>query len=158
MRYEDQQLIREYCRLGLAIATAKNPGTKHAVDEGDTLKRGYLLMKQRMDQLSPKKKAAFRAMLQGEINGVRELISKAKASGEDFSLADIEVEMKDLASGETIPDRPNVELQEQDNGDTEHGNEHHPEQQTTPHAQGAGTDDSNQGAVDDRQDPRESPH
>jgi hypothetical protein len=155
MRYEDQQLIREYCRLGLAIATAKNPETKHDVSEADTLKRGYMLMRARMEQLSPKKKAAFRAMLQGEIDGVRELIAKAKASGEDFSLADIEVEMKDLASGETIPDRPNVELQEQDNGDTEHssGSNPDPEQQTEAHAQASGSDDGHQGTGGDRKDP-----
>ena len=148
MRYEDQQLIREYNELGLQIAEAKNPNAKHDVSREDTLKRGYLMLKRRMEQLSPKKKAAFRAMLIGEIRGVQSLIAKAKASGETFSLADVEIEMKDLETGEAIPDRPNVQ-QEQGNDDTD-------EQRTTEQpnnpgeaaaqAQPARPDDAGQGA------------
>lgn len=161
MRYEDQQLIREYCRLGLAIAAAKNPGTKHDVSEADTLKRGYLMLKARMEQLAPKKRGAFRAMLQDEIHAVKELITKAKASGEDFSLADIEIEMVDLASGEAIPDKPNVTIetandnQQEQASDSATDDERHPSnpEQTEAHAQAGGSDDGHQGAGGDRQDP-----
>lgn len=156
MRYEDQQLVREYCKLGLAIAKAKNPETKHEVNEADTLARGYKMIRRRMESLSPKKKAAFRAMLQGEIDGVRELLAKAKASGEVFSLADIEVDMRDLATGEAIPDRPNVELQEQDNDSAGSIPGSSSNDETEAHAQGARPDDGGQGAGGDRQDPRES--
>lgn len=117
MRFEDQQLLRAYCKLGLAIAAAKNPGTKHEVSEADTLKRGYLMLKARMEQLSPKKKAAFRAMLTNEIRGVQELMAKAKASGEPFTLADIEIDMFDAGTGQRVPDRPNVQPAEEQSND-----------------------------------------
>jgi hypothetical protein len=111
VRYEDQKLIRDYCKLGLAIAAAKNPNAKHDVSEAETLRRGYLMLKARMEQMGPKKKAQFRAMLQGEIRGVQQLMAKAKASGEEITLADIEVDVLDLETREVIPHKPNVQLE-----------------------------------------------
>ncbi len=114
MRYADQVLVRNYCRLGLEIAKAKNPTAKHDVSEAETLKRGYLLIKQRLEQLGPVKREQYRQMLRNEIEGVRVLMKRAHEAGDTtFTLADIEIEMFDLESGEAIPDRPNV--QEQDN-------------------------------------------
>lgn len=109
MRYSDQKLLRDYARLGLQVAAAKNPEAKHDVDEGTTLRRGYELLRARMEQLSPKKREQWRYMLRGQLHAVRTLMARAKASGEDFTLADVEINMFDAATREPVPDAPNVE-------------------------------------------------
>ncbi|HUS27583.1 MAG TPA: hypothetical protein VMZ53_03720 [Kofleriaceae bacterium] len=111
MRYEDQQLIHAYAKLGLEIAAAKNPQAQHDVSEAETLRRGYQALKRRMEQLSPKKKAMFRTMMRNEINAVRALMAKAEATGETFTLADISVEMIDAETGQAVPGTPNVQLE-----------------------------------------------
>lgn len=111
MRYGDQQLLRDYARLALRVAAAKNPAAKHDVDERTTLRSGYQMLKARMDQLSPKNRERFRYMLRSQVQGVNTLMARAKASGEEFSLADIEISLYDAQTREPVPDAPNVTLE-----------------------------------------------
>lgn len=110
MRYSDQKLLTDYARLALRVAAAKNPDAKHDVSEAATLKMGYQMLKARMEQLSPKKREQFRYILRSEIEGVRKLEARAKASGEDFTLADIEISLFDAKTREPVPGAPNVEV------------------------------------------------
>lgn len=112
MRYGDQKLLNDYARLALRIAAAKNPTAKHDVSEHDTLRKGYQMLKARMEQLSPKSRERYRYMLLSELQAVNRLMAKAKATGEDFTLADIEINLFDAATRELVPGAPNVEIAE----------------------------------------------
>jgi uncharacterized membrane protein len=112
VRYSDQKLLRDYAKLALQVAAAKNPDAKHDVSEAATLRMGYEMLRARMEQLSPKNRERFRYMLRSQINGVRTLMARAKANGEDVSLADVEISLFDAATRERVPDAPNVKLEE----------------------------------------------
>lgn len=114
MRYSDQKLLSDYARLALRVAAAKNPDAKHDVSEAATLRMGYQMLKARMEQLSPKKREQFRYILRSEIAGVNRAVAAAKATGEDFTLADVEISLYDARTRETVPGAPNVLLEGED--------------------------------------------
>lgn len=111
VKYSDQKLLMDYARLALQIAAARHPNAKHDESPKATLLMGYRMLRARMQQLSPKKREQFRYMLRSEIQGVRTLMARAKASGEAFSLADVEISLIDARTREPVPDKPNIEIE-----------------------------------------------
>lgn len=113
MRYEDQILIRDYCITMLQIARAKNPGAKLDIDEKTVRKsEGWNKLRLFFISLSPRKRERFRHFMRSQVQGVRSIIAKAEATGEAFDLSDIEIDVFDAQSGDRVPDKPNVVLEQ----------------------------------------------
>lgn len=118
MRYEDQVLLRDYSLMNLRIALAKNPGATVDIDEKTIRKsEGFIKLRAFFVSLSPIKRARFRRFMSAQLEGVRTLLARAKASGEPMTLADIEIEVFDGETREPVPDKPNVQLETATEGD-----------------------------------------
>lgn len=112
MRYGDQKLLLEFAKLMLRISAAKNPHAQVDITE-DTVSRsgGYKRLRHFFMHISPPKRARMRRYLRQQVDGVKALMAKAEASGEEFTLADIEIDLRDAESGDKFPDAPNVALE-----------------------------------------------
>jgi hypothetical protein len=118
VRYEDQVLIRDFCIIVLQIARAKNPTAKFDIDEKTVRKsEGFNKLRLFFISLSPRKREKYRHFLRTQVQGVRSIIAKAKASGEAFDLSDIEIDVFDSESGERVPDAPTVQLEQAEPSD-----------------------------------------
>ncbi len=110
MRYEDQGLLRDWSILQLRIAQAREPGAALDVSEKTIRKSlGYRKLVQWFKGQSPKGKARARMWMSQQLRGVRDLMAKAKATGEtDFTLADIEISYLDANTREPLKQVPQM--------------------------------------------------
>lgn len=107
MRYEDLQLLLEWSRLQLRIAIARSPGVVHDLDEKHVYKSlGYKKLRLWFRHQSPKGRDRARKWMQSQLDGVREILAKAKAGGEDISLAELEINYRDAETKEPIGQVP----------------------------------------------------
>jgi hypothetical protein len=157
VRIEEQKLLLRYARLMLSIAQAQNPNAKIDITPKTIqLSGGYKKLRTFYVRLSDRRKADYRRFLQATLDGVDALMAKAEATGEAFTLADIEIDVFDAMTGRTVK-APDIHNEEQDNGT---GNDSD-EQSRIPHererqnaAPGTQAADSDRGDHEDRQDPR----
>lgn len=102
MKYEHQQTLLQFARLQLAIAQARHPDAQIDV-RPDTVSRsmGYRRLREFFGRLDGRKRDAFVIDMRRQIAGIRELMQRAKASGEELTLADLVIELRDQRTGET---------------------------------------------------------
>lgn len=117
MNYDDSKLLLEYARLQLAITQAKAPGAKLDVTP-ETIRQstGYKKLIAWFRHLSPRAKVKGRKFLTDQIVGVRDVLSTARKTGEDLTLADIEFEHVDAKTGEPIAAAPVLDAAQQCTG------------------------------------------
>lgn len=113
MNYADQKLLLEYSRLQLAIAVSRNPTAAMDVTEA-TVNRstGYRKLRLWFRHLSPRAKAKARLWFRQNIEGVRMIMAKAKETGEELSLADIVIDVRDAETGAALPDAPKLDAEQ----------------------------------------------
>lgn len=115
MRYEDQRLLLDFAKLMLRISIAKNPTAAMDMSEENVHRsEGYRKLRFFFMHLSPLKKPGMRRYLRNQVEGVRKLMAEAERTGEPFTLADIVIDLRDAASGEQFPEKPNVGLETAD--------------------------------------------
>lgn len=131
MKIADQKLLLEYARLQLGIARARVVGMS---PEGwldiawtDAFLRktvGYRKLREFFLCLSHFKRAVYRKQLRSELDAVAKLQAKAKATGEELNLAEIEILVRDTKSGDVVP-MPNPETEERDDAEPRDANHDH---------------------------------
>jgi len=110
VNYEDSKTLREFARLQLRIAQAKlGPAQTYAITDATIHKSaGYRKLYSFAAKLSPAKRLRFVAMLRRQIEGVREVMAQAKATGEPLSMADVVIEMRDTETGAPVGQAANM--------------------------------------------------
>lgn len=112
MRYAHGKVLLRFARLQLAIAISRNPTAAMNVTEKNIHRSvGYLKLRNFAAHLSPKKRQRFIDDLERQCDGIEQVIKQAKATGEELSLADIEIIVRDKDTGITLANNP--ETQEQ---------------------------------------------
>lgn len=102
MRYEDQQLLQEWAKLQFHIARAKcQLDALNMNEDRITHSVGYKKLREWFMGLSDRAKQGARRFMRTQIVGVRELLAKAKATGERIEYGDIVIETFDEA-GEAV--------------------------------------------------------
>lgn len=110
MRYADNLLLLAYARLQLQIARAKNPMAQMDVLEAGIVHTvGYKKLRAWFTHLGKKKQGQARAWLKFQIDGVRQIVNEAKRTGEDFTLADVEIDVVEQTTREPLPAPPSLE-------------------------------------------------
>lgn len=106
MRYKDTKILIAWARLQLEIATARQaPGQLVDVTPATITKsKGYQDLHAFAQRLSKPKRARFIADLKSQMDGIREVVAKAKLTGETLSMADIVIEVRDAETGIPILD------------------------------------------------------
>lgn len=104
MRIDEQKLLLRYARLMLRISIAKNPDApSEGLEEGNVqLSAGYKKLRAFYLRLSDRRRGDFRRFMATTIRGVETAMEQAQASGEQFTLADIEIEAFDPATGQAV--------------------------------------------------------
>lgn len=99
-------MLLRFARLQLEIAAAKlGPlGTKDITAATVTKSTGYRNLRAFAAKLSTGKRSRFIEMLEGQIEGTREVLKLARATGEELSMADLEFLIRDEAGGEVTDD------------------------------------------------------
>jgi hypothetical protein len=96
VNYDDQQLLLKWARLMLDIAIAKCPADRMNMShENITHSIGYRRLRAWFTHLSPRAKIGARRWMRAQIDGVRELLAKAKATGERIEMGEIVIETFD---------------------------------------------------------------
>lgn len=107
MKYAEQKILLEYARLQLEIAISRNPTAEMDMSAGNVHRsKGYKRLRAFTLNLRPIKRRQFLRQLEDQIVGVRQVIAQCKASGEQLSMADIEIIVRDVDSGQVVPDAP----------------------------------------------------
>lgn len=97
MKYADIQLLRRWALLQLEIAKAKNPTAIIDITPSTvTRSAGYKKLRAWFLRQGPAGKVRARAWMESQIVGVREILKRAKESGESLDLGDIEIEYKEV--------------------------------------------------------------
>lgn len=113
VRYEDAKLLLEWSRLQLEIASAKQaPG--HPVDVTPATvhkSKGYRMIRGFVASLSQGKRRTFLAQLRSQMDGVREVMKLAEATGEPMSMADIVIEVRDSETRAPLVSLPGVTVE-----------------------------------------------
>lgn len=106
-------MLKAWALLQLEIATAKQaPGQIVDITPATVTKsKGYRELFAFAQRLPKVRRRTFIAGLKGQIDGIREVIAKAKATGEDLSMADIVIEVRDAGTGEPITEHAGVRLE-----------------------------------------------
>ena len=96
----------EFARLLLEIDAARNPMASMDVTAATVHRStGYRKLRAFFLHLSQRKRERFRQHMLTTIAGVREVMAKAKATGEPLSMGDIVIEFKD-EEGVPLPAPP----------------------------------------------------
>lgn len=103
MRYEQQKVLLAWARLQLQIAQARNPQLEVDVTDATITKSlGYRKLRQWFTTISPAARSRAIKWMSTHLDGVRDVIRKAKATGEELTLADIEIDYIDASTGEQL--------------------------------------------------------
>lgn len=108
MKYAEQKILLEYARLQLEIARSQNPTADAMGLAPENVHRsvGYKRLRAFTLSLRPVKRRQWLRQIQDQIDGVRQVIALAKATGETLSMADIEIIVRDKETGQAVPTAP----------------------------------------------------
>lgn len=111
MKLDEQRTLLEWARLQLAIAVSRNPTAAMTVTPATiTRSNGYRKLRAWFVHLSPRARAQCMRMLRDQITGVRAVMAKAAETGEELSLADLVIEVRDPQTGEELADAPEIQV------------------------------------------------
>lgn len=103
MNLDEARTLLAWARMQLEIVTLQNPTAMLDITP-ETVQRsaGYRKLRAWYVRLSPGKRARAEQWMRANIEAVREMIAKSRATGEPLSMADVTIEVIDAKTGEPL--------------------------------------------------------